>query len=186
MAIYRRSYLFRLAVDPVLYVSTEHAPMVTPADSYDPAGATWLGGAHLLDIPSLKMLINGAADRIDIRVSGVDAATLRLAQDDRAEVQGAAVLIGYVHSDENWQIVGAPVWEWRGTADVMTITGQRSEGGRERTITLSVRAGDTRRSNPLPAFFTYADQHRRSSDDEFFDHVAQITAGVTRRFGPTG
>lgn len=185
MAIYRRSYLFRLAVDPVLYVWTGHGPLVTPADAFDPAGALWLGGAHILDIPSLKMLLNGAADRIDIKINGVDPETLRLAQDDRAEVRDASVMIGSVQFDGNWQIIGPPAWEWRGTADVMTITGRQADQGRERTITLSIRAGDTRRSNPQPAFFTYADQKRRSPDDEIFDHVAQISAGITRRFGPT-
>lgn len=187
MTIYRRSYVFRLAVDPVLYIWTGHGPLDTPGDSIDPAGATWLGGAHLLDIPSLRLLIGGAADRIDVRVNGVDTETLRLAQEDRAEVRDASVMIGHVTFGDDWQVAGPVAWEWRGTADVMTITGRDTgSGARERSITLSIRAGDTRRSNPRPAFFTHADQRRRSADDDIFDHVAQITAGVTRRFGPTG
>lgn len=185
MTTYRRSYLFRLAVDPVLYVWTGHGPLITSGDAIDPTGARWLGAGHILSVPSLKLLINGAADRIDIQVNGVDTETLRLAQEDRNEVQNASVLIGRVAFDDAWQIDGPVVWEWRGTADVMTVNSRASDKGRERTINLSIRAGDTRRSNPVPAFFTHADQVRRSPDDFFFDHVAQITAGVTRRFGPT-
>lgn len=185
MAIYRRSYLFRMEVEPVLRIWTGHGPLDTPADSIDPAGARWTGGAHLLDIPSLKLLLNGGADRIDIRVSGVDAYTLRLAQEDRAEVRDASVMIGFIDFDQAWQPTGPITWEWRGLADVMTVSSSGSAQGRERTITLSIRSGDTRRSNPRPAFFTFDDQHRRSPDDDIFSHVAQITAGVTRRFGPS-
>lgn len=185
MAIYRRSYLFRLDVDPVLYVWTGHGPLVTPGDSVDPLGAEWIGGGHVLDIPSLRLLLNGAADRIDIQINGVDAETLRLAQEDRSEVKDAAVLIGRIDFAEDWQIAGPPVWEWRGIADVLTVSSRDTGNGRERTIGLSIRAGDTRRSNPQPAFFTFADQQRRSPTDTIFSHVAQITSGVTRRFGPS-
>jgi hypothetical protein len=34
------------------------------------------------------------------------------------------------------------------------------------------------------AFFTDADQKKRSSTDTIFDHVAAINAGTSRRFGP--
>ena len=93
--------------------------------------------------------------------------------------------IGRVEFDADWQVSGQIAWEWRGEADVMTVTSQRSDDGRERTISLSIRSGDTRRSNPMPAFFTAADQKRRSPTDDIFSHVAAINAGVTRRFGPT-
>lgn len=185
MAIYRRSYLFRLAVNPVLYVWTGHGPLETPGDTIDPAGASWLGGAHVLDIPSLKLLLNGAADRIDVQVSGVDPDTQRLAQEDRAEIPDASVMIGFIEFNEDWSIAGRVVWEWRGQADVLTVSSRATDQGRERTITLSIRSGDTRRSNARPAFFTDADQRRRSPTDAFFSHVAQITTGVTRRFGAT-
>lgn len=183
MAFYRHSYVFRLAVDPVLYLWTGHGELETPSDSIDAGGATWLGAGHILDVPALKVLLNGAADRIDIRLSGVDAQTLRLALDDRAEVKDASVMIGRVSFDPAWQIEGAIAWEWRGTADVMTVSSKDGDI-RQRSINLSVRAGDTSRSDALLAFFTDADQRRRSPDDAMFDQVARINAGVTRRFGP--
>lgn len=185
MAVYRHSYVFRLAVSPVLYVWTGHGQLVTPADSIDAAGATWEGGGHLLDIPSLKVLLNGAADRVDIEVNGVDAETLRLAQEDRAEVRNASAMIGRVEFDSDWQLSGGIAWEWRGYADVMRVASRNAEQGRQRSIVLSLRSGDTRRSEPQPAFFTDADQKLRSADDDIFSHVAGITAGVTRRFGPS-
>jgi hypothetical protein len=186
MAVYRHSYCFRLDVAPVLRIWTGHGPLETPADSFDPGGATWLGGGHIISVPQLKVLIGGIADRIDIAVNGVDAETLRLAIEDRAEVQNATARIGRVEFDANWQVIGPIAWEWRGVADTLTVGSQQSESGRERRITLSLRTGDTYRSNPLLSFFTDADQRRRSPDDAFFSHVAQITGGVTRRFGPLG
>lgn len=184
MATYRHSYVFRMAVDPVLYIWTGFGLLETPADAIDAGGATWLGGSHILDMPALKLLLGGAADRLDIRVNGVDAETLRLAQEDRDEVNGAGVMIGRVSFDSDWQVEGPIAWEWRGTADVMSLASRDTGRGRERTIALSIRSGDTRRSNPVPAFFTDADQRRRSADDDIFDHVAQISTGVSRRFGP--
>lgn len=184
MAVYRHSYVFRMAVTPVLCIWTGHGPLDTPADVYNPSGARWLGGGHIISVPSLKVLMNGAADRQEIRVSGVDAEMLRLAQEDRSEVRDAQVLIGRVSFNEWWQVAGPIIWEWRGVADVLTVASSNAQNGRERTITLSIRAGDTRRSNAMPAFFTDADQKRRSPDDDFFSHVAGISSGTSRRFGP--
>jgi hypothetical protein len=184
MATYRHSYVFRLAVTPGLKLWTGHGSLETPADVYDPAGAIWLGAGHILSVPSLKVLINGVADRVDAQVSGVDAETLRLALEDRDEVRDAQALIGRVSFDASWQVDGPIVWEWRGIADVLTVGSKSGENKRERTITLSMRSGDTSRSNPQPAFFTDADQRRRSADDAFFSHVAGISTGTSRRFGP--
>jgi hypothetical protein len=185
MAVYRHSYVFRMAVNPVLRIWTGHGPLATPADIIDPTGATWLGGAHILSVPTLKVLIGGIADRVEIAVNGVDSETLRLVQEDRGEVRDADVRIGRVEFNDDWQVAGPIIWEWWGYADTLTVGSQQSEKGRERRITLSIRTGDTSRSNPLLAFFTDADQRRRAADDAFFSHVASINRGVTRRFGPT-
>ncbi|OGT55476.1 MAG: hypothetical protein A3E01_09210 [Gammaproteobacteria bacterium RIFCSPHIGHO2_12_FULL_63_22] len=184
MATYRHSYVFRMAVSPVLYIWSGHGALETPADSVDASGATWLGGGHVVSVPSLKLLLNGAADRIDIRLSGITAEILRLVEEDRPEVQEAEVLIGRVEFDDDWQVSGTINWEWLGVADSMTIASGNSEKGRERVLTVSIRSGDTTRSNPQPAFFTDADQRGRSSDDAFFSHVGKINAGTSRRFGP--
>lgn len=184
MATYRRSYVFRLASDPIFYAWTGHGPLVTPADVFDAAGATWLGAAHILDIPTLKSLINGIADRIDISVSGVSPEALRLALEDRESVRNASAMFGWVEFDEDWALMGGVHWEWRGYADVLSVASKAGPNSRQRTISISIRSGDTSRSNPQPSFFTDADQRRRSPTDAFFDRVANMSSGVTRRFGP--
>lgn len=186
MATYRRSVLFRLAADPVAWVWSGHGDLDVAADAIDPAGARYLGAGALLDIPALKQLVNGAADRLDFILSGVSAATLRLAQEDSASVKNALVLIGEQDFDTAWQIDGPPRWVWRGYADIMVTDSQEAPQGRQRTIKLSVRAADTFRSNPLPSFYTDHDQRRHSPDDAIFSHVALISNGARRRFGPAG
>lgn len=186
MATYRHSYVFRLASDPVFYAWTGHGLLVTPpGDDFDPSGATWLGAAHIISVPDLKVLINGMADRLDLQVSGVSAEALRLAQEDRATIQNAQALIGRISFDTDWQLSGGVTWLWRGFSDVITVASQHSDNGRQRNISLSIRTGDTSRANPQPLFFTDADQRKRSPDDDFFKNVAAISIGVARRFGPS-
>lgn len=183
MATYRRSIVWRLACDPAAYLWSGHGDLDVPSDLLDPSGARYRGAGALLEVPALKQLINGIADRVDFRVSGVSGETLRLALADRASVYGASLHVGTVSFDADWQITGPPVWDWRGIADVLTPDSKDTDQGRERTITLSVAAADTARANPRLAWFTDADQRRRSPTDKIFDRVAGINAGVTRRFG---
>ncbi len=184
MAFYRRSIVWRLACDPISYLWSGIGDLPVPPSPTDPSGAIYKGAGALLTVPSLKQLINGLADRVEFTVSGVTAETVRLAIDDRETVKGASLQIGFVLFDENWQLIGAPTWEWHGIADILTTDRQSTENGGQRSITLSVAAADTRRANPLLAWFTDANQRLRSSTDTVFDRVAGITAGATRRFGP--
>jgi hypothetical protein len=184
MAVYRRSIIWRLACSPVSYLWSGVGDIQLPGDTIDPQGATYKGAGALLSIPALKQLINGIADRVDFTVSGVTAETVRLALDDRQTIKGAVLRVGYILLDDDWQIIGKPVWEWKGAADILSIDRQSSDAGGQRTITLSVAATDTDRANPQLAWFTDANQRRRSSTDAIFDRVAGISAGSTRRFGP--
>lgn len=183
MATHRRAIVWRLNADPPAWLWSGFGDLDTPADDYDASGARYRGAGALLQIPELKQMMNGLADRVDFSVSGVNAEALRLALEDRETVQGAVLTVGHVTFDRDWQLEGGPVWTWRGIADVLSIDSQASDNGRERSITLSVASADTLRSSPQLAWFTDADQRRRSPDDTIFDRVAGINAGVTRRFG---
>jgi hypothetical protein len=184
MATHRRAIVWRLAADPVAALWSGLGWLDTPPDDLDPNGRRFIGAGALLQVPELKQMMNGLADRVDFSISGVNAQTLRLALEDRDTIAGAALAVGHVTFDRNWQIEGSPVWTWRGVADVLSIDSQSMDAGRERTITLSVASADTARSNPGLTWFTDADQRRRSPDDAIFDRVAGISAGLTRRFGP--
>lgn len=182
--IYRRSYVFRLDSDPVCYLWTGFGDLDTPGDSVDPSGARWLGAAGILSLPALKALINGTAERVRFSLSGVSPNTIRLANEDKATVRGAALRLGSVEFGGDWQLTGPIQWEWLGIADTIIIESAATDQGRTRTIGLSVASADTLRSNPNITFYTDADQRKRSADDEFCNQVANITLGLARRFGP--
>lgn len=184
MATFRRSILWRLAADPVCRLWSGAGWLDMPGDDLDPGGARYFGAGALLQVPALKTLMNGLADRQSFGLSGVSAETIRLALEDRETVEGASLHVGYVDFDREWQVDGGAVWTWEGVADVLSIESKGDDGGRQRTISLSVASADVLRAVPQLAWFTHADQQRRSPGDNFFDRVAQLSAGATRRFGP--
>ena len=175
----KASLLFRIASDPPARVWAGHGDLDIPADIVETSPARYLGGGELLDIPDIDQVINGAAGRYDIVVSGVVHETQRLATEDAASVKGAKCHIGRAWFDDDYQLAGV---EWLAVlrADYLT-TGRQ---GTTRTITLSLGTDDTDRSRAPISFWTDSDQRRRSPTDRFFDHIAQISQGISRRFGP--
>ncbi|MEG3086185.1 hypothetical protein [Sphingomonas sp. PB4P5] len=184
MATYRRSILFRLGSDPAAYLWSGVGDLELPINALDGTPTIYRGAGALLDIPELEQLINGAADRIDISISGVSVEGIRLALEDAPSVKGASVHIGAAYFDKHWQLIEV---EWLALlrADTLLVAGQQTETGRSRTVTLSIGTDFTDRSRAPVAFFTDPDQRRRSSDDRIFDHVSGITQGTSRKFGPT-
>ena len=184
MATHRRSVLFRLGSDPVAYLWSGVGDLELPANANDAAPRIYKGAGALLDLPELQQLINGAAERHEITVSGVSAETLRLATEDAETVKGAPVHVGAVKFDQHWQLSS---FEWIGTlrADTLSVSSSPAENGRLRSITLSIGTDFTDRSRAPIAFFTDADQRRRSPTDAIFDHVAGISQGTSRKFGPS-
>jgi len=176
----RQSVLFRIAADPVARIWSGVGNLDIPADIVEPSPATYLGGGSLVNIPELDQVINGTASRIDVTVSGVSTATLALAIEESASVKGAKVHIGNVYFDDDWQIADV---EWIAVLRADTLTTARQ--GQTRSITLSIGTDFTDRSRAPVAFWTDADQRRRSPTDRFFDHIAGISSGTSRRFGPS-
>lgn len=184
MATYREGYIFRIATsDPALFWSG-YGDLLIPADSVVPDPAIALGAGELVNIPDFDQLINGTAERMEFTLSGVRDRTIAFAQEEAAEVPGAQVDIGRMDFDEDWQPVGAVEWEWRGEGKSLSVDSKSTGTGRERMIKLVVAAGSTSRTRAPISYFTDADQRRRSSDDGFFSHIAGITAGTSRRWGP--
>lgn len=185
MGLYREAYIFRIATDPPALFWSGFGDLIVPADTV--IGETddiALGAGQLVNIPDLTQLINGTAERIEFTLSGVTEETIGFAQEEAPDVAGARVDIGRMDLDESYQQIGEVEWEWTGEARRLGVSSEASGEGRMRSITLTVSAGDTRRSRAPLAFFTDADQRRRSPDDDVFSHVALINAGTSRRWGP--
>ena len=185
MASHRVSILFRLLCDPPVYLWSGDGDLNTAPDSLNPTGAEWRGASELVSVPALKQLINGEADRIEVKFSGVTPAMVRMAHEDRDSVKGAQANIGLIEFDDEWQQDGPIKWQWSGIGGVIITESIENENGRQWTVSLSMASGDTLLSNSKIAFFTAADQVKVSPTDRFCDFVAGISAGTTRRFGPT-
>lgn len=184
MSGHRVSVLFRMACDPPVYLWSGFGPLRTSGDGLDPSGANWSGAGELITMPTLKQLINGEADRIEVKVSGVTPSMLRLVNEDRESVRGAPANIGLIEFDDAWQQAGPIKWQWAGRGGVIITESTQVDNGRQWTVSLSMASADTFLANPRLAFFTAADQAKRSPTDQFCSHVAGISAGTTRRFGP--
>lgn len=183
MAGYRESYLFRIETDDPANFWSGNGNLLLPSDAVLPAATLFPGAGELANIPDLEGLINGKAQRLDVTLSGVSPDTIALALDEAAQVPGAPVWIGRVRFDANWQVTSVS-WEWSGEGRSLTVSSQSGDQGRSRTLTLTVVSGDTQRRRAPNAYFTDADQRRDYPTDAIFSHVAGISAGTTRRWGP--
>lgn len=184
MAFYRESIIVFIACDPSALLWSGIGPLPVPADAVIPSPLTALGGSELVSFPDFQTLINGTAERLDLVVSGVSEETVRLAIDDAASVRGAAVHAGIVHFNDDWSLSSVE-WEVIFEARALTVSRPVDQNGQiTRSITLTIVQGDSTRSRAPNNYFTDADQRRIYPTDAIFSHVAGISAGTSRRFGP--
>lgn len=182
--IYRESIIARINCDPPALLWSGLGLLWVPADTVIPEDTFALGGGELVSVPDFQQLIGGTAERLDFTVSGVDEDTIRLALEDAPSVRGARVDVGTIQFDQDWQLLSI---EWENVFEARSLKVTRPDSGSGqviRSITLTIVQGETRRSRAKFAFFTDADQRRRSPDDAIFSHVAGINSGTSRRFGP--
>ena len=151
-----------------------------PADDTDEDGGTYLGIGLVGDVPAIRQLVGGSAQRIDFTLNGVDARTFALADQDAGEARGAPVHVGIVFFDGDWQAVDAIAWLWAGTADCPAVSRTAGDdGGIVRTVSLSVGTVFTDKTRPQLGFYTDPDQQRRSPGDTFCARVSGYTIGST-------
>lgn len=149
-----------------------------PADDVEDAAATYLGVGVLAEIPPLRQLIGGTAERLDFVLNVPGGDIFDLADVGVASVRRAPVQVGLIFFDADWQ--QTPVaWLWAGTADSPAIARQSNGLEVTRQVRLSVGSAFTDRTRPQLASFTKADQRRRASDDTFCDRVDLYTQGAT-------
>lgn len=174
-----RNVLIRIATPEPARLWSGAGPLYLPADGTETTDAAlYLGGGEFLDgLTDVEQLIADAG-RTEINISGVTASILKTALQEAADVKGALVDIGVVEFDDFWQIA-AVTWTAQYRADKLSIS--RTD---TRTITLSMGSDDTGRSRTPNAYWTDADQRRRSPTDRIFDQVSSINAGTSRPFGP--
>lgn len=179
----RAGILLRVDSTPAIRVWTGHAELEIDSDGIETEDhAVYLGSGELVGVPAVNALINGVAERVDFTLSGVGitGALANLAASEADLVRGKAVNLGFFVMDDTWQRLSPVAWLWDGVADVVRVTRASQEGQAIRSISLSVGSIMTGRRRPGIAYFTDADQRRRSADDAFFDRVKIYNQGSTR------
>lgn len=179
----RQSFGIRIDSDPVARIWGSFGDLMIPADIVEDEAALYLGGGELLDAPDFEIPLNGTAERIDIRLSGVSASIMAIAQGEAESVKGAKVHFVRFYFDDDWQLTDVE-YDAVFRADKLTFSSEESEDGRTRILTLSIATEDTDRNRSPQAHFTDQDQRRRSPTDAIFSHVSGIIQGTLRRFGP--
>lgn len=150
-----------------------------PADDVETDGGIYLGIGLVGDVPALRQLVGGVAERVEFTLNGADELTFRLADDQVDEVRGAPVNVGIVFFDEDWQAVAPVAWLWDGTADVPAVDRDGAGGQVTRRVSLSVGSAFTDRTRPQLGFYTDKDQRRRSTNDAFCARVASYSVDST-------
>lgn len=151
-------------------------------DDVDIEGGTYLGIGLVGEVPALRQLVGGLAERVEFTLNGADETTFRLADDQVAEVRGAPVHVGIVFFDERWQTTDPIAWLWEGTADVPAVDRDGAGEQINRRVALSVGSAFTDRTRPQLGFYTDADQKRRSPTDTFCARVAAYGIDSTIQF----
>lgn len=184
MPTYRESFVVYVACDPPALFWTGHGFLPLAPDAVIPSAQTAIGAGRVINIPDFQQLINGTAERLTFGFSGVSDQTLALALEESAGVRGALVWLGRITFDPAWQQLGPVEWEALFQVREMTISRQNQARVAEQTITISLASGDTARSRAPNNYFTDADQRRKYPTDAVFSHVAGISQGTSRRWGP--
>jgi hypothetical protein len=179
----RPGFLLRVASTPVIRLWAGVGDLAIDSDAVETQdGAIYAGSGALVGVPAISALVNGVAERADFTLSGtaITGPLASLAGSEAELVRGAAVNLGFLVFDDNGQKLSPVAWLWDGEADVLRVARSGQDGQAVRSLTLSVGSIMTGRRRPGLAYFTDADQRRRSADDAFFDRVKIYSRGSTR------
>jgi hypothetical protein len=176
-----------VATDPPLHIWFGTEDVVAGIDSIDANGTTYIGGGSLIGVPSLEVLVNGAADRIEFTLSGIEPGTGAKLMDSIPAVRGADVYMGLTTLDHYYQPMSAIIPVWNGTASHTGESSPPVPSNESPTLTLSlaVVTGETARSRPSKSLWSDAHQRTKLSphyiDDGFGYKVPDLVVppGVT-------
>ena len=179
--VFNLGMFFRLDTAPALHLWWGVSNKPAQIDALDVAGTIYNGAGVITDIPdALEMLINGTASRVDWEMSGVPANLTADLAVNAPSVVGARVDFAIAALDARWQIIGAPVSVWVGTADFWAEAQPPQPDvtrPKTRKLILSTMTGDTSRALPYYATWTDLDQQQISATDTLCERVPRYYTG---------
>jgi hypothetical protein len=175
----RYSVLVRIeTTDQVIRAWAGVGELEVPTDTVEDAPATYLGVGLLGEVPALRQLIGGVAERLEFALSVPSGDVFALADDDVEQVRRAPVSVGLIFFGTDWQQSDV-AWLWSGTADSTTVSRQANGLNVTRQIKISAGSAFTDRTRANLSAFTDTDQRSRSSDDSFCSRVDRYTQTAT-------
>jgi hypothetical protein len=173
----RLGLFLRLDVDPPLRCWLGLGSIRPGVNAIDATDELYSGFGQLLAVPAFQQLVNGAAERAEISLSGVDPRILDLATEANA-VRGKSCDIGVAIFDSNWSLIGPVHWMRHFVADFMsvTVTPAADPGGQTmHSAKLSIGSMMTGRRKRGLSYFSNQDQHERSPTDNFCERTRLYT-----------
>lgn len=176
-------FLLVYAQSTPIRLFTGFSPFNYAGDDVDPSGGVYLGFGRLTEVPALTQLINGAAQRIEFVLSGVDADVMALADEEAPTLRDADAFVGVGIWNEDYELIsGGVVWLWEGVSDAPRIALTTTEDEAVRKVILSVGSPSTSRRRPRFGYWTDLEHQADFPGDTFFQNVARYSANTTVRF----
>ncbi|MHC2677512.1 hypothetical protein ACVI1J_009675 [Bradyrhizobium diazoefficiens] len=179
---------FRLDVEPdPVRLWLGYGAIEPGINVYDTAaGATYLGLGELQNVPAIKQLINGAAERVEFTLSGVSGEVLAIASGNDADaIKGAPATLGFGLFGDTWSsLLGALHWcgfyvaDYLERAQAVAVIGDTIT----RTVTLSCGSRFTGRRRPDFSYFTDQDQQARHPGDKSCSLTPNYAHGFTKKW----
>lgn len=149
------------------------------ANGPDLLGGGYVGLGRMVNVPSLRIPLNGNSAQHEFALSGVTADVVRLVEADRDNVRGAKTAVARLELDGDGNPVGSPQWLWFGNVDTPRMSRQGSQSPVTYTISLIATSGSATRKRSQLSFFTGRQQRERDADDAACDGVSFLQAGTT-------
>lgn len=183
----RTAILWRVETDVPLRFWSGVGVLPVPVDGIETDGANYLGIGLLVDLPVLKMLSDGAADRLTLTLNGVDARLIELIDTGSEEVEGRDVHMAFADFDEHWQLDNVYWFEnfelEKVEYDDPTSTDLRAAAARNPRIIFTLAYGDGDRRVPVARHWN---AEGAAVGDLAFNLLAGLNDQSRREFPPPG
>lgn len=143
----------------------------------DAAGGTYLGLGMLVNVPSLKLPINGAFAQHVFALSGVTANIVKLINVDREALRGARTAIGRMEMNADATPAGDMMWLWQGFCDGPSMSRNGHSNPPVYTVSISVSSGSVRRKARQISLYTPSQQRQRDPTDTAMNMVPTLASG---------